>query len=393
MPGKTPAERRALEAVRSTVSRLFEAHGFTQIEPEVLQPADVFLDRSGEDIRSRTYVFTDLSGAELCLRPDLTVPTCRYHLSHQADPRNEARYAYVGPAFRYEPAGNGTTPREFDQAGIEWFGAPDAEVADADVLACAIEALRAAGLSSFTVQTGDLALFEALLDSLAIPDRWRRRLKRQFWRPRAFRLLLDVLTGRAPRPRPSHAPLVKSLAGRDAVAVETAVEEELRARNLDLIGGRSLAEIAGRLAEQAQDLVETPIPERDRTFIDTYLSMRGAPADVTPALQALACEVGGALPAAVARMARRNALIAERLPSLPIEFSTVLGRSLEYYTGFVFQVEAPGPAGPMAVAGGGRYDTMLSDIGSPWPVPSVGCAIHTERLVDAVGDGGMRGSR
>ena len=370
------------------MSQLFEAHGFTQIEPEVLQPADVFLDRSGEDIRSRTYVFTDLSGAELCLRPDLTVPTCRYHLSrHSPDPRNEARYAYVGPAFRYEPAGNGTTPREFDQAGIEWFGAPDPDIADADVLACAIEALRAAGLKSFSVQTGDLALFQALLNSLAIPDRWRRRLKRQFWRPRAFRLLLDVLTGRAPRPRVSHAPLVKSLAGRDPAAIEAAVEDELRARNLDLIGGRSLSEIAGRLAEQAHDLVETPIPERDRGFIDAYLAVRGAPAAVTPALEALARDVGGAMPAAVERMTRRDALIAERLPDLPIEFSTVFGRSLEYYTGFVFQVEAAGAGGPVAVAGGGRYDTMLSDIGSPWPVPSVGCAIHTERLVDAVREG------
>jgi ATP phosphoribosyltransferase regulatory subunit len=61
----------------------------------------------------------------------------------------------------------------------------------------------------------------------------------------------------------------------------------------------------------------------------------------------------------------------------------VFGRSLEYYTGFVFQVEAGG----LSVAGGGRYDTMLSDIGSPWPVPSVGCAIHTERLAAALKEG------
>lgn len=381
MPGRTPAERRALEAARATVTALFEANGYTQIEPEVLQPADVFLDRSGEDIRARTYVFTDLSGAELCLRPDLTVPTCRYHLSHQADPRTEARYSYAGPAFRYDPTG--AEPREFDQAGIEWFGAPDAEVADADVFATAIAALRAAGLHDVTVQTGDLALFEALLDSLAIPDRWRRRLKRQFWRPRAFRLMLDVLTGRAPRPRAAHAPLVEALAGLDPAAVEAAVDAGLRERSLDLIGGRSLQEIAARLHEQAQDLVETPIPGRDRALIDAYLAVRGAPGEVLAPLQALAADVGGAMPAAVARFARRNMLIAERLPKLAaITFSTVFGRSLEYYTGFVFQVEARGPG--LSVAGGGRYDTMLSDIGSPWPVPSVGCAIHTERLVAAL---------
>ena len=84
---------------------VFAGQGFETIVPDILQPADVFLDRSGENIRSRTFVFTDPSGAELCLRPDLTVPTCRFHLSHQSDPRAEARYCYCGPAFRFQPGG------------------------------------------------------------------------------------------------------------------------------------------------------------------------------------------------------------------------------------------------------------------------------------------------
>jgi len=176
--------------------------------------------------------------------------------------------------------------------------------------------------------------------------------------------------------------MAKALASLDLPAVETAVEAELRDRRLDLIGGRTVAEIAARLHEQAQDLVETPIPERDRGLIDVYLAVRGTPSAVLPTLERLAADVGGAMPAAVNRFARRSRLIGERLPHGPaIGFSTVFGRSLEYYTGFVFQVEAGG--GP-SVAGGGRYDTMLSDIGSPWPVPSVGCAIHTERLAAAL---------
>ena len=61
---------------------VFERAGFEQIAPDIIQPADIFLERSGEDIRARTFVFTDPSGAEMCLRPDLTVPACRYHLSH-----------------------------------------------------------------------------------------------------------------------------------------------------------------------------------------------------------------------------------------------------------------------------------------------------------------------
>src|SRR4051812_14246387 len=72
MPGRSAVERRALEAVERAVMGVFEAAGFDHIAPDIVQPADIFLDSSGEEIRARTYVFTDPAGAELCLRPDLT---------------------------------------------------------------------------------------------------------------------------------------------------------------------------------------------------------------------------------------------------------------------------------------------------------------------------------
>jgi ATP phosphoribosyltransferase regulatory subunit len=69
------------------------------------------------------------------------------------------------------------------------------------------------------------------------------------------------------------------------------------------------------------------------------------------------------------------------------EFSAEFGRNLEYYTGFVFEVVAPalGPRSP--VAGGGRYDSLLSEVGAPAPVPAVGASIHTERLLAALAAG------
>ena len=62
------------------------------------------------------------------------------------------------------------------------------------------------------------------------------------------------------------------------------------------------------------------------------------------------------------------------------KFSANFGRELEYYTGFVFQIEADSAHGPAAIAGGGRYDELLSDLGASQKVPAIGCAIHTERL-------------
>ena len=69
-------------------------------------------------------------------------------------------------------------------------------------------------------------------------------------------------------------------------------------------------------------------------------------------------------------------------------FAATFGRDLEYYTGFVFQIEALTLACRVQVAGGGRYDDLLSDIGSPVAVPAVGCAIDTGRLLYAIAESG-----
>jgi len=61
-------------------------------------------------------------------------------------------------------------------------------------------------------------------------------------------------------------------------------------------------------------------------------------------------------------------------------FAAGFGREIEYYTGFTFQIDAETKDGPVTVAGGGRYDNLLADMGAASPIPAVGCAIHTDRL-------------
>ena len=386
MPGKTSAERAALEAQGSVILRVFEAAGFSHIAPDILQPADVFLDRAGEEIRARTFVFTDPAGTELCLRPDLTVPACRYHLSHSSAPEMEQRYCYRGPAFRFQPDGGSSLyPSEFDQAGIELFGASDAERADAEVLGLTMAAMAASGLETYRVRIGDLGLVRALLHAIDMPERWRRRLMHQFWRPRAFRSLLDQLTGARSRPRTSISPLLDRLAGGGLDEAVELVTAELDQRGAQLVGGRTIEDIAGRLAEKAADRHAPPLDSASAALIDDYLGLRGPPDSVLGDLERLADATGGAMPDAVARFRRRLEHIdVASLGAREFKFSGVFGRNLEYYTGFVFQIEVDRPqGGTLAIAGGGRYDDMLSDIGSPVAVPAVGCAIHTERLLAA----------
>ena len=374
MAGKPRAEREALERQNAALMAVFERAGFDHIAPDIIQPADIFLERSGEDIRARTFVFTDPSGAEMCLRPDLTVPACRYHLSHAENPAAERRYCYLGPAFRFPD--ELLSPQEFTQAGLEWFGASEPVAAEARVLKLTISALEAAGLSRYRVSFGDLGLFSALLEDTEMPERWRQRLKHHFWRPHAFRELLQSFTlGHAAR-RTSISPLIDRVAGGDALAL---AEAEIEARGIPLVGGRELPEIAQRLANKAADRAEQPLARDKADALNAYLAIAG---EASGADAQFAAIPGGARFQGAREYYAKRLYEMEELGLNPrrFHFAAGFGRELEYYTGFTFQIEADTAHGPVSVAGGGRYDNLLSDMGAPMAVPAVGCAIHTDRL-------------
>ena len=167
----------------------FAKAGYTLAEPPILQPADPFLDLSGEDIRKSLYLTTDATGEELCLRPDLTIPVARQYLA-SGDAGQAAGFSYLGPVFRYRDGARS----EFLQAGIESFGRLDRPAADAEMLALALEATRAVGLKDVEIRTGDVALFTTLIDALDLYPVWRRRLIKDFNRKVSLEQDLERLT-------------------------------------------------------------------------------------------------------------------------------------------------------------------------------------------------------
>jgi len=392
MVAETARKFEALEAQAQRLMAVFTKAGYEAVAPAIIQPADVFLDVVGESLRARTYVFTDPDGSELCLRPDLTVPTCRLHLERHPACDVQARYCYNGPAFRFQPAGADAVahPREFRQAGIEYFGAASREKAEAEVVSLTIEAIRSAGLRSFGLRIGDLGLFQALLDALEMPARWRARLRHHFWRPDAFREELARLT-RNPAEAVHDLPadLMARLDRDDLASSEAAVSAYLAENGLELVGARSVGEIAQGLLAAAADAAAKPLSSAAAEAIEAYLEVR-APARAAAArmrdlMENHAVDLGDALDAYDHRL---KLLVDAGLDPGEIEFSAEFGRNLEYYTGFVFEIVVPALGKGSPVAGGGRYDALLKAVGAPEPVPAVGSAIHTERLLAVVnGDG------
>jgi len=380
--GDEAARIAQLEQQAQALLGVFAKAGYQRADPPVLQPADIFLDRSGEEIRRRTFLLTDAFGRELCLRPELTIPVCREHLARGG--AWPARISCHGAVFRMRsnaPEDSG----QFLQTGIEFLGGEDHPRADSEVLGLTVEALRAAGLAQFTVQIGEASLFPGLIDALPAPAPWRSRLKRHFRRPDGFAGLLQRLTeggGRGGAAWLAHL----GAAGEDDARHALAGLLELMgiAEGEGVFAGRSREEIVDRLMEQAAEAASLRLDKAVLAAIEQALAISGPAEKSIAELSALLKRHGVALDAPLQAMAARIAALRELgFAGEAVQFAPRFGRDLDYYTGFVFELWSCDGNGAVQVAGGGRYDTLLKMLGAPHDIPAVGCAIRDERVLRA----------
>jgi ATP phosphoribosyltransferase regulatory subunit len=363
----------------------FAQAGYARAEPAILQPAEPFLDLSGEDIRRSLYLTTDPGGEELCLRPDLTIPVARDYLG---SPRagQPAGFSYLGPVFRYR----GGRPSEFLQAGIESFGRQDRAAADAEMLALALEATSAFSVHDVEIRTGDVALFNALIDALQLYPVWRRRLIKDFNRKISLTQDIEQLTLSAAPGRNEYEGVLAALAGSDRKAALALVTDLMSIAGASNVGGRTVAEIADRFLEQST-LKAGALPRDALNIIKRFLAISGDPDDAVAQLRLLASDAKLDLAPAIDQFESRTGFMAARgIDIARTRFSTSFGRGLDYYTGFEFELHAKGDGAEPLVAGG-RYDGLMTQLGAAMPIPAVGFSIWVETLTQ-VGRSGAAAS-
>jgi ATP phosphoribosyltransferase regulatory subunit len=362
-------------AASAAVLAHLEAAGYPRCEPPILQKPAVFFD-SGEDIRSRLYLTSDLSGAEYCLRPEYTIPVCGLYLASEAAGK-PATFSYCGPVFRYRNEG----PSEFLQAGLESFGRTDREAADAEILGLALDAVASAGGPELAVRFGDAGLIHALLAALDLSPQWRRRILRGHAQEKMLDTILAAATNGAGH---DHSGVLAALEGTDKQGARALVEDLLAIAGISTVGGRSAAEIAERFLEQAALKSGSGFPAEQRAVLAEFLDIEADPDQASLRLRQLASDAKLDLNAALDRFDARLGFMATRgLDIAELSFATRFARNLDYYTGFVFEA-APRPDG-RPVIGGGRYDGLLRSLGARDDIPAVGAAIWVERLTSQAG--------
>jgi ATP phosphoribosyltransferase regulatory subunit len=367
----------ASQAPRTAGERALDcllAAGFERTEPPILHSAAIFLDMSGEEIRRRLFLTAGARGEELCLRPEYTIPVCRAYLASDKAGKI-AEYSYLGPVFRARGGESG----EQTQTGLESFGRPDAEAADAEVFSLAMEAATAAGGATLAARLGDAGLFDAVLESLNIPEPWRRRLRRGVARG----LNLEAILTRPSQSALAQPGVLAALESADHGGAKALVEDLLAIAGVDAVGGRTAGEIADRFLEQASLRSGPPIEAEKRAALDAFLGVSGDPDHAAAALRRLAHSAGLNLSAALDAFERRNGFIAARGVAIEAtRFSAGFVRDFDYYTGFVFEAHDPHVPDAKTALAGGRYDGLARRLGAHQNIPAVGAAINLDRLMN-----------
>jgi len=332
----------------------FKKNGFVLSEPDVLLDSDYIIERSGEKFRSSMLTFEREDGKTMCLRPDLTVASCIKFLQK----KTTSKIYYSGQAFRRSNKKGSKFIN--DQLGIEILGSKNQIQDDFKVISTILSSAKKIKKKNIKIKVGDISLYKSLINALDMPERWKLRLIRHFWRPSYFEELLKRL---------------EKNTDIDAITFDSDKKRfyEMKKMNRDkVIAGRSVLEILNRFDKKIKDPRSFSDGKRIVKIIKSFLKIN--------------CKISK-LDEILLKFAKKNDLTKnifkdfksiQNLKRLKqdVNFIANFGRDLEYYTGIVFEVSS----GNKEIARGGRYDDLLKSLGAKKNIPAVGAAIILKNI-------------
>lgn len=160
------ALRRHIFAVWREVARRY---GFVEYDGPPLEALELYTRKSGEEIVGQLYRFTDQGGREVALRPEMTPTLARMVAARARGMAKPIKWFSIPQLFRYERPQKGRL-REHFQLNLDIVGEAGV-AADAEVVAAAVDILRAFGLTErdFVARVSDRRLISAILEGLGVP--------------------------------------------------------------------------------------------------------------------------------------------------------------------------------------------------------------------------------
>ena len=333
---------------------LFEKKGFKVKEFENIIESKIIIERSGEIFKKSLLSFEDDNGKNFSLRPDLTISACLDYIKNVK--KGIFRYAYFDQAYRR------TFSKESlvrNQLGCEIVGSSDSKL-NLEIVNLIDQSLQKITKTKTVVKINDINIFYSLVDSLMLPLRWRLRLKRHFWRPDYFNELISRLE--------SNSDLKKNVLELD----KKFYFKMKKLKQNDKIAGRRIKEILNRFEKKIKEPRSNIDGTRVAKVIRDFLKIRCSFKDVKNELKKF--EINNSINLKL----NQFDIFDLNLKNSDTIFSTNIGRSVEYYTGFVFEIYKKSKN--INLASGGRYDNLLQTLGAKKKIPAIGGAINYDNI-------------
>ena len=339
-----------------SILKSVKSKGFKHTELDTVIETNHIVERSGESFRRFIFSFNDQNGKELCLRPDLTIASCIRYLNERI--KGTVKVYYNGQAFRKSQ--NRKDPIIRNQIGYEIIGSNNEKKDDKQIIETSLKLLSKFKYFSGCLIIGNVEIFKLLLNKLDIPKRWKLRLQRHFWRENYFNDLLKRLETNS-----DVDPTIVEIDKRK-------YQKMLKENQSRQIAGRSVNEILSRFNNKIKDPRRAQKGKNVSKVIKEFLKIN--------------CPINQAAKK-LNLFFRKNKInlrvensyfpiTKNKISKLNIKYSASFGRQLEYYTGMVFKIVVQSKTGNINLINGGRYDNLMSDLGSSKKISAVGAAIN-----------------
>lgn len=163
-----PKDMAKLNYVKNVIRELFKLFGYKEVMTPTLESFDLLAAKSGEEIRQRMYVFKDLAGRKVALRPEMTAPIARFYINNLRGYAKPIRLGYIANCFRYDEP-QYARYREFWQGGFELIGSKAPE-ADAEILEIADFLMKKLGFKDYYLKIGHVGVMRAFLQAEGINE-------------------------------------------------------------------------------------------------------------------------------------------------------------------------------------------------------------------------------
>jgi ATP phosphoribosyltransferase regulatory subunit len=348
--------------------------GYLPADVPIIQPAEVFLTRAGDQILHRLFTF-ERHGVSLALRPEFTSPALLRYISETPEGKQTvARWQFAGIIFEDDPA-SGSLDYERVSSGAEFLGLPGVG-AEAEVIVMAVEGCHALGQSIGKVVLGSAQIVRSVLAAHQLDLRTQQfilsQLHHLYRNETGVENVMSLFDAQTVSSDDLDAPDYEQTP-QDLMLLLN-VHERGRA-----MGGRTQADVARRLLEKRRRAAQRPHVLAALTALRALSQIKGAPEMVFPALEQAAVTHGYDWKQMLDNWRKLIRLLAayDMDPAL-LSLEPGLARDWEYYSGLMFELYT---TDGRHVAGGGRYDEFARFIGAQNDIPAVGFTYYLSQLL------------